>query len=93
MLILRAPSYPSSPPGKVFLPADKMLARIVSVATPVRRPMLVDPNRVVSGSAANCDCVPQGDFVQNLVWFCNFGGHVVTVEIVIFIIIVVVAVV
>jgi len=51
--------------------------------------MLVDPNRVVSGSAANCDCVPQGDFVQNLVWFCNFGGHVVTVEIVIFIIIVV----
>jgi hypothetical protein len=24
LLILRAPSYPSSSPGKVFLPADKM---------------------------------------------------------------------
>jgi len=50
--------------------------------------MLVDPNRVVSGSAANCDCVPQGEFVQNLVRFCNFGGQLVTVEIVIIIIIV-----
>ena len=68
-----------------------MLARLVSVATPVRRPMLADPNRVVSGSAANCDCVSQGDFAHNLVWFCNFGGHVVTVEFVVIIIIIVVA--
>jgi len=66
-----------------------MLARLVSVATPVRRPMLVDPNRVVSGSAANCDCVPRGEFVQNLVWFRNFGRHVMTVEIVVIIIIII----
>jgi hypothetical protein len=52
--------------------------------------MLVDPNRVVSGSAANCDCVSQGDFVQNLVWFCNFGGHVVTVEIVVVVVIIII---
>ena len=90
LLILGAPSYPSSPPGKVFLPADKMLARLVSVATPVRRPMLVDPNRVVLGSAANCCSVSQGDFVQNLVWFCNFGGHVVTMKIIIIIIIIII---
>jgi hypothetical protein len=52
--------------------------------------MLVDPNRVVSGSAANCDCVSRGGFVQNLVWFCNFGGHVVTVEVVVVVIIIIV---
>jgi hypothetical protein len=80
LLILGAPSYPSIPPGKVFLPADKMLARLVSVATPVRRPMLVDPNRIVSCNAANCDCVSQGDFVHYIVLFCDSGGHVVTVE-------------
>lgn len=89
LLILGAPSYPSSPLGKVFLPADKMLARLVSVATPVRSPMLVDPNRIVSCNAANCDCVSQGDFVQYIVLFCNSGGHVVTVESVVVIIIVV----
>jgi hypothetical protein len=52
--------------------------------------MLVDPNRVVSGSSANCDCVSQGDFAHNLVWFCNFGGHVVTVGTVIIIIIIII---
>jgi hypothetical protein len=59
--------------AKVFLPARKILARLVSVATPVRRPTLVDPSRAVLNSAANCDVISQGDVVQSIVWFCNFG--------------------
>ena len=86
LLILRAPPTPPPHPtlrAKVFLPADKMLARLVNVATPVRRPMLVDPNRVVSNSAANCVCISQGRFVQNVVWFCNFRDCLATREIIV----------
>jgi hypothetical protein len=49
--------------------------------------MLVDPNRVVSNSAANCDCISQGRFVQNVVWFCNFRDCLATREIIVIIVI------